>query len=69
MSTENIIEDAEQYWYNTKTRKVEHGRLSPAVDRVGPFATAAEAAAAPQTLAARAAAWEAEDKAADEWED
>lgn len=56
------IEDApgeieKKYWYNMRTGEVEHGPESPAIDRVGPFDTAEEAAGAPQVLQARSKAW------------
>ncbi len=52
----------EKYWFNIRTEKVEFGRLSPAVHRIGPFDTEAEAARAPEIVAERARAWEAEDE-------
>jgi hypothetical protein len=54
----------EKYWYNSRTGEVELGMLSPNTDRVGPFASRAEAEAAPALIRARAEAWaqeEAED--------
>lgn len=51
----------EKYWYNSRTKQVEFGRLTPAVDRVGPFDTEAEAARAPEIVAERARAWAEED--------
>lgn len=59
---------AEHYWYNLKTGEVEHGRLSPAVDRVGPFDTAEEAARAPELIEQRTKAWEEDEKREDEWD-
>lgn len=56
---------SKQYWYNLKTGVVERGYVSPAVDRAGPFATAEEAAHAPERLRERAAAWAAEEAAED----
>ncbi|MET0480515.1 hypothetical protein [Mycetocola miduiensis] len=56
---------SKQYWYNMKTGAVERGYESPAVDRAGPFATAEEAAHAPERLRERAAAWAAEEAADD----
>ena len=58
-------EPSKQYWYNLKTGAVEHGFESPAVDRAGPFATAEEAAEAPERLRERSAAWAAEEAAED----
>lgn len=50
-----------EYWFNTDTGEVEEGKQSLAVERLGPFRTAEEAANAPQVLQQRAAAWAAED--------
>lgn len=55
-----------EYWYNKRTGEVEEGKQSNAMDRVGPFATHAEAANAPQTLQQRADAWAAEEAAEEE---
>lgn len=57
----------EKYWYNLATGAVEYGRLSPAVDRAGPFDSADEAARAPDTIRERAAAWAAEEAGEDDW--
>lgn len=59
--------DEQQYWYNVLTGQVERGMISPAADRVGPFATEAEAARAPETLRERSQAWAAEEAAEDNW--
>ncbi|GGD37418.1 hypothetical protein GCM10010915_17790 [Microbacterium faecale] len=59
---------AEHYWYNLKTGEVEYGRLSPAVDRAGPFDTAEEAARAPEIMEQRTKAWEEDEKREDEWD-
>lgn len=56
-----------KYWYNFTTGKVEKGIQSPVSELAGPYDTEAEAAAAPETIAARNAAWDAEDAADDEW--
>lgn len=61
------MSDEKKFWYNSATGEVEYGMLSPAVDRVGPFETAEEAAAAPQLLQERARAWAEEDAAEDSW--
>lgn len=55
-----------QYWYNTKTHQVEKGPQSNWVNRMGPYATEAEARAALETAQARNEAWEREDE---KWED
>ena len=56
-----------KYWYNTDSGEVEHGMLSPSVDRVGPFDTAEEAANALQILRERSEAWAAEEATEDDW--
>ncbi|MDT0157303.1 SPOR domain-containing protein [Microbacterium sp. ARD32] len=57
----------EKYWYNLSTGEVEFGMLSAAVDRVGPFDTADEAALAPEKLRERSRAWAEDDAAEDSW--
>lgn len=59
--------DEQKYWYNPTTGQVERGMVSPAVDRVGPFDTEAEAARAPEILRERSRAWAAEEAAEDDW--
>lgn len=55
------VEPAEKFWFNTKTGAVEYGKLTAAAYRLGPFESEAEAALALEKLAARAAAWAAEE--------
>ncbi|MCU1571495.1 MAG: hypothetical protein JWR33_2236 [Naasia sp.] len=55
--------DEAQYWYNSRTGQVERGKLSNAIDRVGPFATHEEAERAPEKLRQNAERWAAEDAA------
>jgi hypothetical protein len=50
------MEQETQFWYNTKTNKVEVGPQSIALNRIGPFATAEEAARALEIVAERARA-------------
>lgn len=50
------------YWYNLVTGEVEFGRLSPGVDRAGPFDTAEDAAQAPALFAERAKKWREDDE-------
>ncbi|MGR0221766.1 SPOR domain-containing protein [Agromyces sp. ZXT2-6] len=54
-----------QFWYNLNTGEVEEGMVSPAVERVGPFETRAEAEQALEILRANSAKW-AEEEAAEE---
>ncbi|GAA3660681.1 SPOR domain-containing protein [Microbacterium marinilacus] len=56
-NSETPDEIEKSYWYNARTGEVEHGPESPAIDRVGPFETAEEAARAPEVLKARSKAW------------
>ena len=51
-----------QYWYNLKTGLVEHGYESSIVDRVGPFATHAEAEKALEVLRANSERWAEEER-------
>jgi hypothetical protein len=61
-----MSEDVEhQFWYNMKSGEVEQGFLSPAVDRVGPFETRAEAEHALDILRANSAKWAEEEAAED----
>ncbi|PRI12164.1 methionine aminopeptidase [Leucobacter massiliensis] len=60
------VEDPEEsYWYNRRTGEVERGPQSLAVDRLGPFASAEEAARANEIVAERARKWAEEDAAED----
>ncbi|MBD7958600.1 SPOR domain-containing protein [Microbacterium sp. Sa4CUA7] len=62
-----MTSDAEKYWYNLTTGKVERGFESPAIDRAGPFDTEEDAARAPQLLAERSRAWAEEESREDSW--
>lgn len=61
------MSDADKYWYNLVTGKVEKGFESPGVDRAGPFDTAEEAARAPELMRERSREWAEEDEQADDW--
>jgi hypothetical protein len=52
-----------QWWYNLRTKQVEEGMLSPAVDRAGPFGSREEAERAPEIIAERSRRWAAEEAA------
>jgi hypothetical protein len=54
--------DAEHWWYNMKTKQAEFGRQVSSLDRIGPFATKAEAELALENARARAQAWAAEEE-------
>jgi hypothetical protein len=58
-------DDDKKYWYNLRTGAVEHGYLSPSVDRAGPFDTEQEALRAPDKLRENSRRW-AEEEAADD---
>jgi hypothetical protein len=61
----SMSDSDEKYWYDDRTGEVEKGMLSPAAHRIGPFATAEEAARAPQRLRERAEQWAAEERGDD----
>jgi hypothetical protein len=56
------VSKPEQWWYNHKTGQVEKGRQSLGLHRDGPFASAEEAARAPQIAKERSEAWEDDEK-------
>lgn len=58
----------DEFWFNTRTGEVEKGKQSIASERLGPFATEAEAARANEKLAENARKW-AEEEAQAEAED
>jgi len=55
--------DTEHWWFNTKTNRAEFGRQVSSLDRMGPFATKAEAQLALENARERAKAWAAEEEA------
>lgn len=55
------LDPAKAWWYNLKKLRAEQGLKAPAVYRVGPFATRAEAELAPILLRERAREWAADD--------
>jgi hypothetical protein len=55
-----------EYFYNTRTRMVERGRLSPWEHLMGPYGTLEEAEEALETAKARNEEWDDEDAA---WND
>src|SRR5690606_5647233 len=63
----DMCDGDEKYWFNLSSREVEFGMQSAAVDRVGPFDTAEEAANAPEKLRERSRAWADDDAAEDSW--
>lgn len=67
-STFNEPNGQDEFYYNERTGEVERGKVSPAPERIGPFATAEEAARAKDKLADNAREW-AEEEAREEAED
>jgi hypothetical protein len=55
-------DESVEYWFNSQTGQVEIGAQSLALHRLGPFKTREEAERAPDIIAARAAAWRAEEE-------
>lgn len=53
---------AEAWWFNTKTQLVEFGRISAALDRIGPFENKQDAERALEIIRQRAAVWRAEEE-------
>jgi len=58
-------EEKKMWWFNLRTGQVEFDLVSKALDRVGPFETADEAANAPELLRRRSEAWADEDEQED----
>jgi hypothetical protein len=50
------------FWFNLKTKQVEHGLKSSSLDRIGPFQTEAEAKNAEATVRARSKEWTKQDQ-------
>ena len=51
----------DEYWFNLKTMKVEHGKVAAAAYRVGPFTSEDEALNALKTISSRTQKWDEED--------
>ena len=60
-------DEDQQWWYNSRTGQTERGKLSNAIDRVGPFATEEEAKHAPEKLRENSRRWAAEKAAEGGW--
>jgi hypothetical protein len=56
------------YWYNSVTGEVEFGMLSPSTDRIGPFATEAEAHRALDVVKERSRSWAEEEAVEQGWD-
>lgn len=59
-------EQQPQFWYNSRTGAVETGKQSLGSELIGPFATEAEAARAPEKLQENARKWAEEEAREDE---
>jgi hypothetical protein len=59
------VSDAPKYWFNIRTKQVEHGLKSSSEDRIGPFESAAEAENAEGIVKARSQAWEEQEREED----
>lgn len=59
--------DDPTWWYNIHTGAIEHGRVSPGPDRLGPFTTKEQATRALDIVKERARKWEEEDAREDGW--
>lgn len=57
----------DKYYFNVRTRQVEQGPRSQAVDRLGPYDTYAEATQALERARARSVEWDEQDEADEEW--
>lgn len=55
------LEGEDLWWYNLRTQKVEQGQGDPNSERMGPYATQAEAESALERARARTEAWDAAD--------
>jgi hypothetical protein len=55
------LEGTDQWWFNLRTQQVEQGPGSPNAERMGPYASQAEAEAALTHAQERNEAWEAQD--------
>lgn len=58
--------DKKKWYFNTKTKKVEHGRISNLFDIIGPYNTEEEAANALNDVATRNDEWQ---LATEEWDE
>jgi hypothetical protein len=55
------LEGEDLWWYNLRTQKVEQGPGDPNSERMGPYATRAEAESALDRARERTEAWDAQD--------
>lgn len=57
--------DREHWWFNTKTEKAEFGRVTGSLNRIGPFATEAEAKQALELIRERSKQWQSQEDSED----
>ena len=55
------LEGADQWWFNLRTQQVEQGPGDPNAERMGPYASQAEAQSALERARARSESWDSED--------
>lgn len=65
MAKSEKLDPSQSYYYNLKTGRVERGLVSDWIERIGPYATHAEAAKALERAQARNEEWERQDR---EWD-
>jgi len=59
------LSEKPMFWFNIKSKQVEHGLKSSSLDRIGPFDTEAEARNAEATVRARSEEWKKQDSEED----
>ena len=65
MARSRKLDPSQAFYYNLSTGKVERGLVSDWIERIGPYATEAEAANALERARARNKEWERQDR---EWD-
>ena len=55
------LSEKPMFWFNIRTKLVEHGLKSSSLDRIGPFNSEAEAKNAEATVRARSEEWRKEE--------
>lgn len=55
------LSEKPMFWFNIRTKQVEHGLKSSSLDRIGPFNSEAEAENAEATVRARSEEWRKEE--------
>lgn len=57
-----MSDEPQQFWFNLETKRVEVGKQSAAIHRIGPFDTREDAARALDVIAERNQAWQADEQ-------